>query len=301
MLHSRVNDKYYQCGTLSTPSLAELRAQTCSLVSGRGNIVVKEVVANVQLLHQDPALNGAVFQVASQFNLLENNPRVDPEMGVGRYQFQRTQGPACALACGAGTIFRNYFAEHHGQIGQDSNKQIDCTEDLGKKLGNEDNALWKVKNGYLFAKEVGLRYINDHLRFIGEDGQDELRGLLRIGVQEDTEETLADSRNIVTQVFCSALSVAYSRLPVSLWESFAKLVLEAAYESTLRVALLARERTGCNKVFLTMLGGGVFGNRIEWIVDAMERAIRIASESGLEVTIVSYGKPCAEIRRILTS
>jgi len=29
--------------------------------------------------------------------------------GVTRYQHDHTQGPACAIACGAATIYRNYF------------------------------------------------------------------------------------------------------------------------------------------------------------------------------------------------
>ena len=33
-----------------------------------------------------------------------------PEHGVTRYQHDRTQGPACAIAAGAATIYRNYFA-----------------------------------------------------------------------------------------------------------------------------------------------------------------------------------------------
>ncbi|MCK5683507.1 hypothetical protein KAJ27_05280 [bacterium] len=51
-----------------------------------------------------------MFQVASQFNLLEMvSPGVTPEEGVGRYEHDHTQGPACAIACGVGTIYRNYF------------------------------------------------------------------------------------------------------------------------------------------------------------------------------------------------
>lgn len=47
----------------------------------------------------------ALFQVASQFNLLEMiNPNITPEMGIDRYEFDRTQGPICAMSCGAETI-----------------------------------------------------------------------------------------------------------------------------------------------------------------------------------------------------
>jgi hypothetical protein len=42
----------------------------------------------------------------------------------------------------------------------------------------------------------------------------------------------------VSQAFCSALPVAYTKVPHDRWHSFALLVLEAAYEAT----LLARVR-----------------------------------------------------------
>ena len=49
-----------------------------------------------------PENAGALFQVASQLNLLEmTGPEVTPEDGVTIYQDDRTQGPACAIAAGA--------------------------------------------------------------------------------------------------------------------------------------------------------------------------------------------------------
>ncbi len=62
-------------------------------------------------MHGRPEYSGALFQVASQFNLLKMiGPSVTPEDGVTRYESDRTQGPACAIAAGAATIYGNYFA-----------------------------------------------------------------------------------------------------------------------------------------------------------------------------------------------
>ena len=47
---------------------------------------------------------------------------------------------------------------------------------------------------------------------------------------------------------------------------------------------------GSRRVFLTLLGGGVFGNPIDWIADAIEKACCKFSSSGLEVFIVSYAR-----------
>jgi len=75
-----------------------------------------------------------------QFNLLEMaSPSVTPEQGVGIYEHDHTQGPACAIAAGAGTIYRNYFARVKGQIGQAASNQIDCLADIGAALGNSES------------------------------------------------------------------------------------------------------------------------------------------------------------------
>lgn len=53
---------------------------------------------------------GATIQAASQFNCLEFvSANVTPEEGITGYAYDYTQGPACALACAAGTLYRNYM------------------------------------------------------------------------------------------------------------------------------------------------------------------------------------------------
>ena len=57
-----------------------------------------------------------------------------PEHGVTRYQHDHTQGPACAIAAGAATIYRNYFAPVGGSHGQTTERQFDGLADLGETL-----------------------------------------------------------------------------------------------------------------------------------------------------------------------
>lgn len=129
---------------VETPSLSVLRERVRRSSAGPSPTTIREVVADVQSLHYDASNAGAMFQVASQFNLLEmTSPNVTPEDGVGIYERDCTQGPACAIAAGAGTIYRNYFAEVNGQIGQTADNQIDCLADIGARLGNTDRRLWK--------------------------------------------------------------------------------------------------------------------------------------------------------------
>merc|ERR1712146_789746 len=97
----------------------------------------------------------------------------------------------------------------------------------------------------------------------------------------------------VTQVFGSAISVSYSGATADAWEPMGRLVLRASYMATLHVAAEAAVRrggkAGSQKVFLTLLGGGVFGNPLEWIIDAIREACDAFRDSDLEVIIVSYG------------
>ena len=78
---------------------------------------------------------------------------------------------------------------------------------------------------------------------------------------------MRDVDQTVTQVFGSACSVTYSRNPQHLWAPFAKLVLEASYEATLlaaaETALRHGGEGGSKRVYLTALGGGVFGNDMQ--------------------------------------
>jgi hypothetical protein len=299
-LNSHVNGKRLSCGELETPSLAELRERVGSGAHNSSATSVREVVANVQHLHADEVNAGSLFQVASQFNLLEMlSSNVTPERGVGIYENDPTQGPACAIAAGAGTIYRNYFATVNGQIGQSSTNQIDCLADVGVALGNSDGHVWEMRNGYALATESGLTEISDRLRAAGESERDKLRGLLRIGMHWDTQVTLHDSLHKVSQAYCSALPVAYSSHSSSLWSDFAKLILGASYEATFCSAILNARRTGNNTLFLTLLGGGAFGNETDWILEGIQRALHLYSRADLDVAIVSYGSSNRYVKQLV--
>lgn len=289
VLTSQVNGKKFTCGRLETPSLSELRNLVQTSGSQPGKLTLREITADVQSLHTDPANANALFQVASQFNLLEMvSPDVTPEEGIGIYENDFTQGPACAIAAGAGTLYRNYFAPVNGQIGQSADNQIDCLADLGTALGNGDGHLWKMENGYVLPTQSSLMEIAEHLQGLDESDRDELRQRLRIGIQWDTAVTLDNAQHLVSQAYCSALPVAYSFHPSQLWADFAKLILEASYEATICAAILNANKTGNKQLFLTLLGGGAFGNETAWIMKAIYRALDLYRHVDLDVAIVSY-------------
>jgi hypothetical protein len=227
------------------------------------------------------------------------SPNITPEHGVEIYENDHTQGPACAVAAGAGTIYRNYFANVNGQTGQSTNNQIDCLADMGIAFGNSGNNLWEMRNGYALASHSGLTEISRRFQTSSENEIDELRQLLRIGIQWNTQVTLNNAKHMVSQAYCSALPVAYSHHPSSLWKEFAKLILEASYEATICAAILNSIKNGNNKLFLTLLGGGAFGNETAWIVSGIQRALNIYKHANLDVAIVSYGNSKPYVQQIV--
>lgn len=241
-LVSTVNGKRYGIGHLLLPTLAELRNRV-EIPRDKRN-TVRCVTGEARAMHADPELEGALFQVASQFNLLEmTGPSVTPEDGVTRYSGDHTQGPACAIAAGAATIYRNYFAPVNGDIGQTRERQIDALDGVGKalstKVGCPASELWEMRNGYALCTGEGLDAIARLLADVDDDLRDGLRAQLAVGLHRDVEVTDVHegARRYVSQAFCSALPVAYGSGRPSAWEPFARLVLEAAYEATLLAAL----------------------------------------------------------------
>jgi len=305
----------FAAGLFTTPSLEELRgrndlAQASSDLGGR-QLSVAEVVGDVSEFHTDEENRYALFQAASQFNALEHTSQQGlPEHGITCYAGDHTQGPACATACAPGTVVRNYFA--FGSEGQTYKRQVENLADVEALLDNETQHYFQVQSGYTMAGE-GLRGLSAALE-ADVDLCEGIRRKLRIGVQTDTEVVSSNfgcvlyegpPRNqLVTQAYCSAVSVSYSGVAPHIWERFARLILESLYEATLYAAVENYRRhpdeLGARKVFLTAVGGGVFGNDIKWIHAAMRKAFDKFEHVGLEVILVSYGRPCRTFRDLLT-
>jgi hypothetical protein len=301
-LRSKVNGRTYSIGELEIPSLRELRNRAKSVMDRlAGTLKVANVSGDVRKMHGDPTNGDAMFQVASQFNLLEMvGPGVTPEDGVTRYVRDHTQGPACAIAAGAATVYRNYFVPVDGGTGQTRDRQVDCLRDLGAALGNDRNMLWTMRNGYALCTENGLATMARKLEALDADAIADLRDLVRVGVHTGVQVTEGPESNlVVSQVFCSALPVSYTNIPSEHWKAFAVLVLEAAYEATAWAAVINAHRRSSKILFLTQLGGGAFGNEPQWIHDAMRRALKHLTAVDLDVRIVSFRQTDPGLERLV--
>ena len=228
-------------------------------------------------------------------------PSVTPEQGVTRYKDDHTQGPTCAIAAGAATIYRNYFAPVAGSHGQTAKRQIDTLAKLGEALSGAlrmpVSDLWKMQNDYALCTRAGLDAIAVYLDTLDPAQRDILAGNLCVGIHRDVEvtEAMREIRPMVSQVFCSALPVAYSSVAAPYWEKFARFVRQAAYEATMWAAVLNAKRGASNVVFLTFLGGGAFGNADAWIHASIRRALRIVADCDLDARLVSYQTPSKTI------
>lgn len=286
-------------GRLELVSLDALRTRAAAATSIAAPTQFDTVTGDIRALHRDPAFASALFQVASQFNLLEMpGPSVTPEHGVTGYQHDRTQGPACAIAAGAATIYGNYLVpmtKEGGRagVGQTAHRQIDALADLRTRLASAlqlpPAALWTSRNGYTEFERANLPVIADYLSSLDEVGRDGLRASLMIGLHWDVEVTDCNPGPRVSQAFCSALPLGSYAFQSDHWQPLASLILEAAYEATLLATILNAERGMSNIVLLTRLGGGAFANAPEWIDAAITRATALARNRGLRAMMVRYG------------
>ena len=297
VMRSKANGKMFRVGKFEMSSVSSLQ-RNLNYGTYNGVMTLEEVVGNVQDFHTDRKNANAVFQAASQFNMLEMvSPNITPERGVDVYENDRTQGPACAIACGPGTIFRNYFVDVNGQIGQTESQQLNGLGLWEDYFDNSEHHFWRLQNGYAFFTQDGLEEISQHIKSLSKEEREILKSHLMVGVQWNTQVTLAAQPHMVTQVYCSAIPIGYSSyIPTKKFEEVARLILEATYEATFLVAIKNYQETGEPQLFLTLVGGGVFANPEEWIWDAIEQCLLKYKHVPLKVKIVSYGRSNAWLK-----
>ena len=293
-LLSKCNNRSFHVGNFTTPSLKTLH-DSVGNISQSGKILKITHIITKDILSEHSRNPGALFQVASQFNCLEMmNPRNTPELGITIYEYDNTQGPSCALACASSTLYRNYLVSfqdgsNNQYIGQTKNVQINNFDEVEKVLGVP---YFCYENGYIFSTKNDLTALN----LIIDQYQDQIMDVLKFGVTFNTEVSFTkcfvepNEKILVSQIFCSAISCSYSGIPNTYWELLARLVLKSCYKATLLAAILNHRNGGSNKVFLTFIGGGAFGNKLEWITDAINYATDSVRNADLDIYICHYGR-----------
>jgi len=216
--------------------------------------------------------------------------------------------------------YRNWFApvltsEGKRQDGQTEANQINNLKDFNIKLGNNpEGKYFNVVGGYTQSQGTsGLAAMNEVLGDMSPSELEALKDTLRVGAHQDVQVTSSNwgrnpvlsTEHLITQVFGSACSIAYDRNPTSSWAEVAKIILDASYEATFHIALQAADRhqgaEGSRKLFLTAVGGGVFGNDMSWIADSIDKACVKFKDCNLDVRMVQYSQPVANSLQTLIS
>jgi hypothetical protein len=186
--------------------------------------------------------------------------------------YDSTQGPACSIATGPATCYRNYFM-------RDLNNLDKVQDYLFNKTGK---ILLNINNGWVTSTRDNLQILNNNIQDVEE--------YIKFGIQWNSQCPFIDRYNInerdkqiVSQIYCSAIPISNK-----LWEPFAKLILKASYEATFLTALDNYNKTGSNKVFLTKLGGGFFENKKEWIIETLSECLLKFKNYDLQVFMVHY-------------
>ena len=229
--------------------------------------------------------DGALFQVASQFNCLESpGPSV---ANVGNYFSDPTQGPRASISAFPATLLRHYAApapDGRRFVQQTGGPQIDLLADVfGRPV---------CHNGYFTGRGVAdpVRIVTTLLDHSGQ---------VRVGVHDRAEVALGYNWDgaveppapRIAQVFTSTVAGGMYGGERALgrvhFTSVCRELLRAAYLGT----LLAAVTLGRRRVVLTLIGGGVFANPVPLILESIKWALEQVEPllaSDLEVVLNGY-------------
>ena len=286
-------------------------------------------VANLQA---DPRNAGCTFQVASKFNGIEGidestfpdsknfttnciltytHIHIHSPLKKNYFNsdiYDLTQGPVASVSAGPSAIARVYGAFY--KPGTDPRLWAQTTRRQHRMLG--DVSCITVANGYAMLDEMTSATLPANPY--------DIVNKICVGVQKGAQVTFgkcitrSDGKTMlqcvpqdirINQVFCAALNMAQgeagartSNHPQA--KVVERCVLRAAYEGSYLAAITA----GSPRLFLTMIGGGAFGNLQSTILGEIIRAHKKYGMSSelREVVLVMYKVPeniddiCEEMR-----
>jgi hypothetical protein len=245
---------------------------TIKLLSGSGADIKRIMAQDIRDLE-----NGThMFQAASQFDGLESYTDTQP---TSRSTFFReyindgTQGPFVSLMAPAAAITRRDYVLGKSQIPNNLVNYLDelssyFTVENGYIVGNDKSKSLTDNYDELLQKVKVMYNKNASVYFDIRNGQP-------LNVDTGGTFSILDKPIQVHQVFTAAMNIGQGKsgylnrtkdtkdnLLVKL-----KFLLEAAYTST----YLAAHKCGARFLWLTLVGGGVFGNFIDLIVEAINK------------------------------
>jgi hypothetical protein len=227
---------------------------------------------------QEKENSKSLFQVASNFSGLESEseysfPSENNQTFTEKYWQDKTQGPVASISAGAGAISRVYTAFYNPKTPcetwrQRPEKQINFLDNLQK--------YFPVKNGYVVYEEKSVIF-----PFVSKD----VFKYGKIGIQFDTE--VVKTGNKINQVFCSTIDrLVNSHLTSEMFKKRSIFLLKVAYEGTYMAGICL----GIKRLYLTLIGGGVFDNDENIIYTALINAHKKYGFMYDNVTVIIHGK-----------
>jgi len=203
------------------------------------------------------------------------------------YTGDRTQGPAASIGAAPAAIARVHAAFYDDEKPSSEWRQ---TADHQIELLGDLKEYFPVVNGYVvdLDKAEPLPKEKDELK--------KLSDRVKVAIHRDVDAPVCSYSGMqtevvaevprVNQLFCAAVNVG---------QGFSGMANQAAPESRKKVMFIlkadyratyyAAAALGCKRIYLTMLGGGVFGNDKEDIADAIARVHEEFCKQGLHVAL----------------
>jgi hypothetical protein len=306
IVHANGVDRY-NTGILHHDTLADLRrAFKKSKKSPKPIMLVNNLddntkrTADIRHILINPAHEGHMFQAASQFDALEciqaKRDRADNTF-LTDYVHDGTQGPYVSLVCPAAAISRRDLA--HIQDDEDApsqaikGKNINYLSALGKHR-------FEVVDGYIVnnTREKTLpenkterRDLSDQVTIMYNEGAS-----VYMDITDSHAYKMVKRPFKVHQVFVAAMNIAQggSGMDNSRNDDKAnrddklRFLLTCAYEAT----YLAAHKCKAPALWLTLVGGGVFGNPIPLVLEVINE-VHQGLGGGLDVYLVDWGGACA--------
>jgi len=220
----------------------------------------------------------SLFQVASNFHGLEQmHPFQSPEQtNLSDYFYDQTQGPMAVLPTALDLVWRRYLLKQSGPYTDALLQSGKWPLDMLQKLHSSFSS--KEKRGGVKITVGGWADITeaktpDTLSLCRSVGCVVVKNAL---ITHDQQGRFLGFRNMrVHQVLTSTLDMQF--MSTTFGRQWMNVFLIATYINTLSVAWDLK----VSKVFLTLIGGGVFENPIPCIFAAMATAINSVSFDGL--------------------
>ncbi|EAX96662.1 hypothetical protein TVAG_489440 [Trichomonas vaginalis G3] len=291
LMHNKILNETYSAGKFEVVGINDIPKHedrnngTLNIIVG-GRTNPDELSPVDSLASQSiPENDGATFLAASNFNCLEFTSEYQSARdGISSYEYDPTQGPYCAIACAPGALYRNYFVEINGKRGQ-----------FEHVINLLHETPLRVQGGYPSIDQKEERSLNES----GFDWNN--LNHYKIGSHSNLTVTTSrlngrimktDMKQIAHHVYAAAFNFNGNVVETPFTTEISEYLLEAEYKATILQAwdnsIKYAGRKGSNKLYLTLLGGGVFGNPMDLICDSITNNIDLIKRSGLEVYVVCF-------------